>query len=307
MLPALRGSYHFTSFRPSTLYPMSFRRKLNLSLTQPHSGLNGRGSPNVPINGISPQVQRERQGRNGSVNVDSLNGSPVAGPQPTQQPSVQGSSIQIQPQQQQQQQQRPAYPWSQRRLQLPPPVTIPKPGVAPPTNPSPSPFPRYGHALPATATATGELFLFGGLVRETVRNDLYLLSTRDLSATLLQTAGEVPSPRVGHASALVGSVLIVWGGDTKTSGKAKLGDKQDDGLYLLNLGTCLPLLCCLVLMPLLAMRSLTRVDSGSDIWPRPCWSVWSCCNHGWVEVLHVRWSSRRGVSERPVGVRSQLT
>ena len=137
---------------------------------------------------------------------------------------------------QQQPQQRPAYPWSQRRLILPPPATLPKPGVAPPTSPSPSPFPRYGHALPATATATGELFLFGGLVRDTVRNDLYLFSTRDLSATLLQTAGEVPSPRVGHASALVGSVLIVWGGDTKTNSKAKPGDKQDDGLYLLNLG-----------------------------------------------------------------------
>lgn len=73
-------------------------------------------------------------------------------------------------------------------------------------------------------------------MRETVRNDLYLISTRDLSATLLQTTGEIPSPRVGHASALVGSVLIVWGGDTKTSSKSKLGDKQDDGLYLLNLG-----------------------------------------------------------------------
>ncbi|KZT75075.1 hypothetical protein DAEQUDRAFT_659712 [Daedalea quercina L-15889] len=178
---------------------------------------------------MPPQVQRERQGRNGSVNVESVNGGPLGVQQTAPQPSAQGPSGQ------QQQQQRPAYPWSQRRLQLPPPVTIPKPGVAPPTNPSPSPFPRYGHALPATATATGELFLFGGLVRETVRNDLYLLSTRDLSATLLQTAGEVPSPRVGHASALVGSVLIVWGGDTKTNGKAKSGDKQDDGLYLLNL------------------------------------------------------------------------
>lgn len=86
------------------------------------------------------------------------------------------------------------------------------------------------------ATSTGELFLFGGLVRDTVRNDLYLFSTRDISATLLQTAGEVPLPRVGHASALVSSVLIVWGGDTKTDGKTMQSDTQDDGLYLLNLG-----------------------------------------------------------------------
>ncbi|KAH9947722.1 hypothetical protein B0H21DRAFT_852629 [Amylocystis lapponica] len=193
------------------------------------SGLSGRGSPSVGMNGLPAQGQ-QRQNRNGSVSVEASNGVSPAGAQVSSQGSVQTSPMQQQPQQslQAQQQQRPAYPWTQRRLILPPPVTIPKPGVVPPTSPSPSPF-------RATATTTGELFLFGGLVRETVRNDLYLLSTRDLSATLLQTAGEVPSPRVGHASALVGSVLIVWGGDTKTNNKAKPGDKQDDGLYLLNL------------------------------------------------------------------------
>jgi hypothetical protein len=54
---------------------------------------------------------------------------------------------------------------------------------------------------------------------------------------LVQTTGEIPSPRVGHASAVVSNVLIVWGGDTKTD--PKLGPQsgaQDDGLYLLNLG-----------------------------------------------------------------------
>ena len=87
------------------------------------------------------------------------------------------------------------------------------------------------------ATQAGELLLFGGLVKDTVRNDLYSLNTRELSATLVQTAGEVPSPRVGHASALVSSVLIVWGGDTKSDGRPYVSDTQDDGLYLLNLGT----------------------------------------------------------------------
>ncbi|KAI0361372.1 hypothetical protein OH77DRAFT_1417617 [Trametes cingulata] len=188
------------------------------------SGLNGRGSPSPAINGVQPGIsqQAQRPAPTGQV--------PPPGPN-----GVQPASSQQPGQQQAPPQQRPAYPWSQKRLQLPPPVTIPKPGVAPPTSPSPSPFPRYGHALPVNATSSGELFLFGGLVRETVRNDLYLISVRDLSATLLQTTGEIPSPRVGHASALVGSVLIVWGGDTKTSSKSKPGDKQDDGLYLLNL------------------------------------------------------------------------
>ncbi|KAJ4485930.1 hypothetical protein J3R30DRAFT_3282095 [Lentinula aciculospora] len=157
---------------------------------------------------------------------------------PAQQQRLQNSSGPVQSQpalSQQQPRQPPSYPWSARRLVLPPPVVLNKPGVVPPTNPSPLPFPRYGHALPATATNSGELYLFGGLVRETARNDLYLVHARELSATLLQTGGEVPSPRVGHASAIVSNVLIVWGGDTKTDPKVRQSDKQDDGLYLLNL------------------------------------------------------------------------
>ncbi|KAJ6574924.1 hypothetical protein B0H19DRAFT_933668 [Mycena capillaripes] len=134
-----------------------------------------------------------------------------------------------------QQQPRSAYPWAAHRLVLLPPVVLNKPGIVPPTSPSPSPFPRYGHALPATPTASGDLYIFGGLVRESARNDLYLFSTRDQSTSLLQTAGDSPSPRVGHASALVSNVLIVWGGDTKTDPKSKPTDKQDDSLYLLNL------------------------------------------------------------------------
>lgn len=128
---------------------------------------------------------------------------------------------------------RPTFPWSTKRIALPPPLLLARPGVPPVTAPSPSPFPRYGHSLPPQASQSGELFLFGGLVRESVRNDLYSFATRDLSATLVQTTGEIPPARVGHASALVSSVLIVWGGDTKQ----KDTDKQDEGLYLLNLGT----------------------------------------------------------------------
>jgi hypothetical protein len=81
--------------------------------------------------------------------------------------------------------------------------------------------------------------LFGGLVREAARNDLYMIQTRDNAATLMQTAGEPPSPRVGHACALVSQVLIVWGGDTKMDGsqiQPRLEqDRLDDALYLLNI------------------------------------------------------------------------
>ncbi|KAA1468076.1 hypothetical protein DENSPDRAFT_770400 [Dentipellis sp. KUC8613] len=162
--------------------------------------------------------------------------SPPQQPPPQQGPSDGPSQGQSQPSgSSSSSSQRPVYPWSARRLHLQPPVLLPKAGAPPPTTPSPSPFPRYGHALPAHATPAGELFLFGGLVHETARNDLYVFSTRDLSATMLQTKGEMPSTRVGHASALVSSVLVVWGGDTKTDGRAKPGDKQDESLYLLNL------------------------------------------------------------------------
>ncbi|KAE9404374.1 galactose oxidase [Gymnopus androsaceus JB14] len=130
-------------------------------------------------------------------------------------------------------------PWSARRLDLPPSLLkdLDKRGVVPPTNPSPPPFPRYGHALPATASRDGELYLFGGMVRGAARNDLYLLHARELSATLLQTAGEIPSPRIRHTSAIINNALIVWGGDTKTDSKSRQGDKRDNGLYLLNLQT----------------------------------------------------------------------
>ncbi|KAF7320266.1 Cell polarity protein [Mycena kentingensis (nom. inval.)] len=176
---------------------------------------------------FTPSSLGSNSGMNGS-----LNGQP--GPGPQQRPK---NGIPNGPgaQPQQQSQPRSAFPWSSHRLNLPPPVVLNKPGVVPSTSPSPSPFPRYGHALPASPTANGDLYIFGGLVRESARNDLYLFSSREQSATLLQTAGDGPTPRVGHASALVSNVLIVWGGDTKTDPKSKPTDKQDDNLYLLNL------------------------------------------------------------------------
>ncbi|KAG8904006.1 Negative regulator of mitotic exit, partial [Tulasnella sp. 417] len=126
---------------------------------------------------------------------------------------------------------RPAYPWSARRLAIQP-VSPLRRQPGPPVQ-SPSPFPRYGHSLPLTSTNNGELFLFGGLVKEQITNDLYSFSTRDHSVALIETKGAAPPPRVGHASALIGSVLIVWGGDTKTSPS----ESRDDALYFLNLGT----------------------------------------------------------------------
>jgi hypothetical protein len=104
---------------------------------------------------------------------------------------------------------------------------------APLSGPSPSPFPRNRHTLTATATAAGELFLFGGYVHGRASSDLYVFSTRDFSATLLQTSGEVPTPRAGHGATLIGTTLFICGG-------TNFGDQNvpnHDSLYLLNLGT----------------------------------------------------------------------
>jgi hypothetical protein len=131
------------------------------------------------------------------------------------------------PQQLQQQQPRPA--WSEHPLNLLPPTRRSKP--------SPSPFPRCYYALPATASAAGELFLFGGLAHGFARNDLYVFSTWDLSAILFNTDGEVPSPRITHASARIGTILLVWGGATNIDEQGMIRGPYDDSLHLLNLGT----------------------------------------------------------------------
>ncbi|GAA5868773.1 hypothetical protein JCM3774_003887 [Rhodotorula dairenensis] len=152
------------------------------------------------------------------------------------------------------------YPWSQRRVALLPsqhlapvaPTDSPSLAPSPVLGPtSPLPFPRYGHSVNPVATAgpAGDLYIFGGLVQTSVRNDLYVVHAGAhqpqpqpgagpgagavVSVALVETRGEVPGPRLGHASVGVGNVLIVWGGDTKTRSE----ERQDDGLYLLNLST----------------------------------------------------------------------
>ncbi|KAL1959852.1 hypothetical protein VTO42DRAFT_997 [Malbranchea cinnamomea] len=111
------------------------------------------------------------------------------------------------------------YPWSQRRLQLSAPHT--------------TPFPRYGAAVNATATEDGDIYLMGGLVDgSTVKGDLWVIqaSGNSLSCFPVSPKTEGPSPRVGHASLLVGNAFIVFGGDTKMDEN----DTLDETLYFLN-------------------------------------------------------------------------
>jgi hypothetical protein len=125
---------------------------------------------------------------------------------------------------QQTQQSQPLYPWSAH---------------TPPSGQLPSPFSRYLHALSTTATAAGELFLFGGKTHcdDRKHNDLYVISTRDFSANLLQTSGVVPKPRYGHRAVLTSNILLIWGGVTNFDAQVLRHQALDGSLYLLDLGT----------------------------------------------------------------------
>ncbi|KAF8499889.1 hypothetical protein F5888DRAFT_117232 [Russula emetica] len=124
--------------------------------------------------------------------------------------------------QQERQQSQPVGPWSAH---------------VPPFGQSPSPFPRYDYALSTSTTAAGELFLFGGYVQSSwsLSSDLYVISTRDFSTTLLKTSGDVPSPRYGHSAVLSSTILLIWGGVNSFKDQIMQNQALDDSLYLLNL------------------------------------------------------------------------
>ncbi|KAI0267952.1 hypothetical protein BGY98DRAFT_374534 [Russula aff. rugulosa BPL654] len=105
---------------------------------------------------------------------------------------------------------------------------------APQSGPSPLPFPRFSHTLTGTPTPTplGELFLFGGYVRGHASSDMYVCSTGDFSTKILQTSGEVPTPRAAHGAALIGTNLLICGGTMNFGERHAL---NHGSLYLLNL------------------------------------------------------------------------
>lgn len=41
----------------------------------------------------------------------------------------------------------------------------------------PCPFPRYGHASNSTVSKTGDIYIFGGLVKEKVKHDLWIIDS----------------------------------------------------------------------------------------------------------------------------------
>ncbi|KAI0283586.1 hypothetical protein BGY98DRAFT_1093694 [Russula aff. rugulosa BPL654] len=123
---------------------------------------------------------------------------------------------------QKKQRSEPVCPWSAHAL---------------PSGQSPSPYLQYAHSLSTSATTVSDLFLFGGYIpsSKSPSNDLYAISIRDFSTTLLQTSGDVPSPRFGHRAVLTGTSLLIWGGNTNFGNQNAPNQSYDDSFYLLNL------------------------------------------------------------------------
>jgi hypothetical protein len=175
---------------------------------------------------------------------------------------------------QEKQQSQPVCPWSAH---------------APPSGKSSSPFLRNWHTLSTGATVAGEMFLFGGYVHRShlPSNDLFIISTRDFSTTLLQTSGDVPSPRYGHRAVLTSTTLLIWGG-TSDENAQNLND--DDSFYLLNLGTS----DLFMSRPAPAdqsflLSSITRVDPHRGQRSRARRSFLPCPSIGRFQAFHLRW------------------
>lgn len=66
-----------------------------------------------------------------------------------------------------------------------------------------------GHS---TAIVGDTLYIFGGIYRGNATNDLYMLSTGNLTWTQLKASGKSPPPRCDHACAVIGEKFYIMGG-----------------------------------------------------------------------------------------------
>lgn len=84
----------------------------------------------------------------------------------------------------------PQFPWSSKKIS------------------NNNPFPRYGHASNMQAGKDGDIFVFGGLVKDRAMHDLWIINSNELESRMVMTTGEGPNARVGHAALLIGNAFI---------------------------------------------------------------------------------------------------
>ncbi|CAG9315592.1 unnamed protein product [Blepharisma stoltei] len=73
------------------------------------------------------------------------------------------------------------------------------------------PIPRMHHSLVLIST---NLYLFGGVNKNTYLNDLWLYDSISDSWSIVTAKGAAPSARASHAAASQGKVFLIWGGET---------------------------------------------------------------------------------------------
>ncbi|CAE6444982.1 unnamed protein product [Rhizoctonia solani] len=116
------------------------------------------------------------------------------------------------------------------------------------------PLPRIYHSTSMVSSPSGDIYMFGGGVGSQLRNDTWSIRisgdsssdvlvglegkprNMEVTASLVETTGNKPSPRYGHQSALAGGLLIVWGGATSIVNR-QLAPSDDDSVYTLNITT----------------------------------------------------------------------
>ncbi|KDN33341.1 hypothetical protein RSAG8_13570, partial [Rhizoctonia solani AG-8 WAC10335] len=110
------------------------------------------------------------------------------------------------------------------------------------------PLPRYFHSSSMVPSASGDIFIFGGVVDQRPTNDTWAIKMSGdsdlplgqrgspagmrLTASLVETTGDAPSPRIGHQSALANGRLVVWGGEEGPD-----RSPEDNSIYSLNIST----------------------------------------------------------------------
>ncbi|KDN35663.1 hypothetical protein RSAG8_11406, partial [Rhizoctonia solani AG-8 WAC10335] len=111
------------------------------------------------------------------------------------------------------------------------------------------PLPRVCHSSSMVSSASGDIFIFGGVVDDQATNDTWAIKMPGdsdlplgprgspagmrLTASLVETTGDAPSPRIGHQSALANGRLVVWGGQDNHPNISP----EDNSIYSLNIST----------------------------------------------------------------------
>ncbi|CUA70595.1 Focal adhesion kinase 1 [Rhizoctonia solani] len=103
------------------------------------------------------------------------------------------------------------------------------------------PLPRVYHSSSMASCSSGDILIFGGTSGGEVRNDTWgIRSSGDpknitMTASLMDTTGEAPSPRIGAISVLADGLLILWGGASFNAQKEF--ERSDRCTYSLNITT----------------------------------------------------------------------